>query len=142
MKNLIVALLVMAGGLTSSYAQSIVGKWKTIDDTTGKEKSVVEIYENNGKYFGKIVQLINPKKANPTCDNCPGEEKGKPIEGMIIIKNIKKDGDSFSGGTILDPQSGKQYKCTIKTNGADKLDVRGYVGISLVGRTQTWLKAK
>ncbi len=142
MKNLIVACLIVVGGLISSYAQSITGKWKTIDDSTGKEKSVVEIYEKNGKYYGKIIELINPSKPNPTCDNCSGDEKGKPIEGMVIIKNMKKDGSSYSGGTITDPQSGKQYKCLIKTNGTDKLDVRGYIGISLVGRTQTWLKAK
>jgi uncharacterized protein (DUF2147 family) len=122
-------------------AQSIVGKWKTIDDSTGKEKSIVEIFEKEGVYFGKVKKLINPSTPNPKCDNCTGDQKGKPIEGMVIIKGLTKKGEEYTGGKITDPQSGKEYKCTITLDGK-KLNVRGYVGFSLIGRTQTWLKAE
>ncbi|TDS58862.1 DUF2147 domain-containing protein [Myroides indicus] len=140
MTKFLMTTAVFVGSVLFVSAQSVTGKWRTIDDNTGKEKSIVEIYEENGKYFGKIVQLLNPTKKNPTCDACPGDDKGKPIEGLVIIKDLQKKGDEYTGGKITDPQSGKQYKCTIKLNGKDKLDVRGYVGISLIGRTQTWLK--
>lgn len=140
MKKMVALLFCLVGTLYMTQAQEIAGKWKTIDDSTGKEKSIVEIYEKGGVYFGKIQKLLNPSKPNPTCDNCPGTNKGKPIEGLVIIKDMKMKGGELSGGKILDPESGKEYKCIIKLNGKDKLDVRGYVGFSLIGRTQTWVK--
>lgn len=141
MKKKLLLLLFLLGGMASMHAQSIVGKWKTIDDKTGIEKSIVEIFEQDGKYFGKVLKILNPEKADGKCDKCPGLDKGKPIQGLVIIKNMKKDGDELSGGKITDPESGKEYKCHIKLNGKDKLDVRGYIGISLVGRTQTWVRS-
>lgn len=140
MKNFLTALVLVLTVSISAQAQSIVGKWKTIDDNTGKEKSIIEIYEKGGKYYGKVTKLLNPSKADPKCDNCTGTDKGKPIVGLVIIKDLEKKGNEYSGGKITDPESGKEYKCTVKLNGADKLDVRGYVGISLLGRTQTWQK--
>lgn len=123
---------------TLSYAQ-IEGKWKTIDDETGQAKSIVEITKKaNGKYYGKITQLLI-KPADPNCTACKDERKGKPILGMEIIRDLKKDGDEYTGGTITDPKTGKSYKCTITRDG-EKLNVRGYVGFSLIGRTQTWQK--
>lgn len=120
-----------------SFAQ-IEGKWKTIDDETGKAKSYVEITKKDGKYYGKVVQLLI-KPAEPNCSKCKDDRKGKPILGLEIIRGLVKDGDEFSGGTITDPKSGKTYKCTITRDG-DKLNVRGYVGLSAFGRTQTWHK--
>ncbi|MGC4128539.1 MAG: DUF2147 domain-containing protein [Bergeyella sp.] len=121
-----------------SFAQ-IEGKWKTIDDETGKEKSIVEIYKkSDGKYYGKIHQLLQ-KPANNNCVNCKDDRKNKPLIGLEIVRGLSKDGNEFSGGTITDPKSGKTYKCTIKREG-DKLNVRGYFGVSLIGRTQTWHK--
>lgn len=140
MKNFLTALVLVLAVSISAQAQSIVGKWKTIDDNTGKEKSIIEIYEKGGKYYGKVTKLLNPSKADPKCDNCTGTDKGKPIVGLVIIKDLEKKGNEYSGGKITDPESGKEYKCTVKLNGTDKLDVRGYVGISLLGRTQTWQK--
>lgn len=142
MKNYLICLVMILGVSLSINAQSIVGKWKTIDDSTGKEKSIINIYEKDGKYYGQVKKLLNPSKANPTCDKCEGEDKGKPIEGLVIIKGLTKKGEEYTGGRITDPESGKQYKCTVKPNGKDKLDVRGYVGLSLLGRTQTWVKAE
>lgn len=120
-----------------SFAQ-IEGKWKTIDDETKQAKSIVEIYKKGDKYFGKISQLL-VKPANPNCTECKDDRKNRPILGMEIIRGLKKDGDEFTDGSITDPKSGKTYKCTIKRNG-DQLSVRGYLGFSLIGRTQTWQK--
>lgn len=121
-----------------SFAQ-IEGKWKTIDDETKQAKSIVEIYKkSDGKYYGKVSQLLI-KPADPNCTACKDDRKGKPILGMEIIRGLKKDDNEFTGGTITDPKTGKTYKCTI-TREADQLNVRGYIGLSLIGRTQTWQK--
>lgn len=120
-----------------SFAQ-IEGKWKTIDDETKQAKSIVEIYKKGDQYFGRISQLLI-KPANPNCTECKDDRKNKPIQGMEIIRNLKKDGDEFTGGTITDPKTGKTYKCTITRSG-DNLNVRGYIGLSFIGRSQTWQK--
>lgn len=121
-----------------SFAQ-IEGKWKTIDDETGKAKSYVEIFKkSDGKYYGKVAQLLI-KPTDPNCTGCKDDRKGKPILGMEVIRGLSKDGNEFTGGTITDPKNGKTYKCTITKDG-DKLNVRGYMGISLIGRTQVWQK--
>lgn len=122
-----------------SFAQ-IEGKWKTIDDESGQAKSIVEIFKGqDGQYYGKILQLLM-KPEHENCVKCSGNLKNKPLIGLQIINGLKKDGESFDGGTITDPKSGKTYKCSIKKDG-DKLNVRGYIGFSLIGRTQTWYKA-
>ncbi|WP_375181617.1 DUF2147 domain-containing protein [Chryseobacterium sp.] len=120
-----------------SFAQ-IEGKWKTIDDETKQAKSIVEIYKKGDQYFGRISQLLI-KPANPNCTECKDDRKNKPIQGLEIIRNLKKDGDEFTGGTITDPKTGKTYKCTITRSG-DNLNVRGYIGLSFIGRSQTWQK--
>ncbi|RLZ11705.1 DUF2147 domain-containing protein [Faecalibacter macacae] len=127
---------------TYAFGQSPIGTWKTIDDETGKEKSYVEIYEKDGKLYGKVAKILTKGKEDSKCDKCSGALKGKPINGMVILNGLKKDGNEWTGGKIIDPNSGKEYKASLKLNGKDKLDVRGYVGISLVGRTQTWHKVK
>lgn len=125
---------------TFSYAQ-IEGKWKTIDDETGQAKSIVEVFKKtDGKYYAKVVQLlIKPK--DPNCSGCKDDRKGKPILGMEVVRGMHKDGSEFTGGTITDPKTGKTYKCNITREG-DKLNVRGYLGLSLIGRTQTWHAVK
>lgn len=140
MRNSMLILLFLLGGVFLAQGQSIVGKWKTFDDKTGDAKSIVEISEKGGKYHGTVIEILNPAKKNSKCEQCPGEDKGQPIEGLTIIKNLTKKGEEYTGGSIIDPQSGKEYKCSIKTSGKTKLEVRGYVGISLIGRTQTWTK--
>lgn len=126
------------------YAQShsVIGKWKTIDDKTGKAKSVVEIYERSGKIYGKIVDIIDAEKRKSLCTACSGEEKNKPVMGLVIIKSLKKDGKEYNDGKILDPTTGKLYKCFLALEGHDKLKVRGYIGVSLFGRTQIWNRVK
>ncbi|WP_419870041.1 DUF2147 domain-containing protein [Chryseobacterium sp. CT-SW4] len=137
MKKLLLTCMLSLFGVMS-FAQ-IEGKWKTIDDETKQAKSVVEIYKkSDGKYYGKVSQLLI-KPADPNCSSCKDDRKGKPILGMEVIRGLSKDGDEFSGGTITDPKTGKTYKCTVTREG-DQLKVRGYVGVSLLGRTQTWQK--
>ncbi|MPS65292.1 MAG: DUF2147 domain-containing protein [Chryseobacterium sp.] len=137
MKKLLLTFVLSLFGVMS-FAQ-IEGKWKTVDDETKQVKSIVEIFKkSDGKYYGKVSQLLI-KPADPNCTGCKDDRKGKPILGMEIIRGLVKDGEEFSGGTITDPKTGKTYKCTIKRNG-DQLNVRGYIGLSLIGRTQTWSK--
>jgi uncharacterized protein (DUF2147 family) len=143
MKNniLIIAALFFT---TIFYAQNqtVIGKWKTIDDETGKAKSIVEIYEKSGKIYGKIIDIIDAEKKKSLCTNCSGDEKNKPVIGLVIIKGLKKDGKEYNSGKILDPTSGKLYKCFLALDGNDKLNVRGYIGVALFGRTQTWNRVK
>jgi len=140
-KYLFTVLFIAVAGIFSTQAQ-VTGRWKTIDDETKEAKSIVEVYEKDGKIYGKVVEILNPAKKDSKCQNCKGEDKDKPILGLTIIKGLKKDGNEYTDGDILDPQKGKLYSCTIKLDGNDKLSVRGYMGISLIGRSQTWYRVK
>jgi uncharacterized protein (DUF2147 family) len=128
------------------YAEtgSVIGLWKTIDDRTGKPRSLVRITEVNGKLQGKIEQILfRPEETdhNPLCKECSGARRNQPIVGMIILSGLREDGEEYSGGEILDPKNGKTYRCKMAlTDQGTKLDVRGYIGISLLGRTQTWVR--
>lgn len=136
MKKIFLGLSLLVGVAISAQ---IEGKWKTIDDETGKAKSIVEIFKkNDGKYYGKIQQLMQ-KPTNDNCVKCKDDRKNKPLIGLEIIRGLEKDGDEFTGGTITDPKNGKTYKCTITRDG-NKLNVRGYIGFSVIGRTQVWQK--
>lgn len=142
-----ISFLIMFLIVSSSFAESkgILAKWKTIDDETGKPKSIVEIYRDGDVIHGRILDLINPTEPNPLCDVCKGDKLNKPIKGMEILWGMKetKKGQEWKGGEILDPNNGKTYNCklSLKEDG-EKLDVRGFIGISLLGRTQTWLREK
>ncbi len=142
MRKLGILLVMFALGTFMSQAQDVIGNWKTFDDETGEAKSIVQIYEQGGKMYGKVVEILNPAKRDAKCQNCKGSDKDKPILGLVIIKGLSKDGNEWNGGQILDPNKGKLYKCSMSLEGKDVLKVRGYVGISLLGRTQTWKKVK
>ncbi|MDQ2926647.1 MAG: DUF2147 domain-containing protein [Pseudomonadota bacterium] len=138
--------LLFATSIALAQSMSPAGLWKTIDDSTKKEKSFVRIVEANGVYTGKVEKLLDPATPpDATCKDCSDERKGQPILGMTIIRNVKATEDKavFSGGDILDPDNGKVYRVKLKVvdNGA-KLDVRGYIGTPLLGRTQTWIRAE
>ncbi|MEA9807192.1 DUF2147 domain-containing protein [Xanthomonas campestris pv. raphani] len=143
-KTLIVALPLAAASLLAQAADSPVGRWKTIDDETGKPKSVVQIEQAaNGTLSGKVVEILQSNHGpNPTCDKCDGALKGKPIKGMTILWGLKPDGTAvWGGGSVLDPAKGKTYKAKITlTEGGKKLQMRGYIGIEALGRTQTWVR--
>jgi len=137
-KSIFATVLFFTLFITSSFAQSCVGVWKTIDDETGEEKSQVEIFERNGKYYGKIVKLLNA--STTTCDNCTGDRKGKPLVGLEILWDMKKSGSTWKNGEIFSPTKDKTYSCKMWLEGKDKLKVRGY--IALFYRTQTWHRVK
>ena len=134
--------LTLVSGLAAADRTTPVGKWKTIDDSSKKAKSVVEIWEHKGKLYGKIIKLFKPKEPNPKCDKCRGDKKDKPIVGLVILEGLSKDGDEYTGGSITDPENGKAYKCKIKVEPDGRLKVRGFIGLSLIGRTQYWLRTK
>jgi len=139
-KNILLTFTFIVSSIFIANSQSIFGQWKTIDDETGKEKSIVEIYKVDGKAYAKIVQLLEKDKEDKLCDKCKGDKKNQPIKGMVIINGLKKDGDEWNSAKILDPKTGKEYKCYITLEGDNKLKVRGYVGFALLGRTQYWHK--
>ena len=121
----------------------ILGLWVTYDEIGG-EKSVVEIFEDKGYFYGRIISLREPLDENgekKKCHHCNGLERDKPMVGLVIIQNMIYDGEEFSGGSILDPLTGNIYKCRMETSSnGDKLKVRGIFG--LFGRTQTWIRKK
>jgi uncharacterized protein (DUF2147 family) len=139
MKKSTLLIIVLLFSITSN-SQSIIGKWKTIDDVTGKEKSIVEIYQVEGKIYAKIDKLLTKGEENKICENCEGDNKNKPMKGMVIINGLTKDGDEWNGAKILDPKTGKEYKCYLALENPDKLKVRGYIGFAILGRTQYWYK--
>ncbi|TYT25157.1 DUF2147 domain-containing protein [Luteimonas viscosa] len=130
-------LLALAPALAADPAE---GRWKTIDDETGQAKSIVEIAQAaDGTLGGRIVELLNPSKPNPTCDKCKDDRKGKPITGMEIIRGMKRDDDAYSGGTILKPDEGKVYKSKMELiEGGDKLEVSGCV--AFICKSQVWVR--
>ena len=140
-KLLITTLLVMSGTV---FAQSTpVGLWKTIDDETKQEKSLVRLSESDGVVLGKIEKLLDPSKADSKCDKCTDARKDQPVTGMQIINGVKKsaDKDYWDGGQILDPNNGKTYKVrlTLK-DGGKTLEVRGFIGF--LYRNQTWQRVE
>jgi uncharacterized protein (DUF2147 family) len=124
------------------FSQSVLGKWKTIDDISGKEKGIVEIYERNGVVYARILEIFEAEHRNKKCTLCSGEDKDKPLLGLVIIRGLRKDGDEYTGGKVVDPKIGKYYRCYIKLEEKDKLKVRGYIGVPLLGRTQYWYRVK
>ena len=139
------SLIAMMFAMPAAMAQnaSAAGAWKTIDDETGKVKSVVRITEEGGVLTGKIEKLFRPadQDQNPKCTACEGARKDQPLIGMTILWGLKKDGNEYTGGEILDPAKGKTYKskAALKDNGS-KLEVRGYIGAPMFGRSQTWVR--
>lgn len=117
-----------------------VGTWTTIDDATGKPKSIVQITESNGKLEGKVLEVLQSDQGpHPVCKACDGERKDKPVEGMVILWDVAKDGDVWDGGRILDPKNGKTYKVKLSMlENGQKLDVHGYIGFAWLGRSQVW----
>jgi uncharacterized protein (DUF2147 family) len=142
MKRILALSLLFTFFVFSAFAQrsNPVGKWKTVDDNTGKVKSVVEIYEQGGKLFGKVLELFDPPKPIPVCEECDENDPRymKPVVGLEVIRNMAQDGKEWEDGDILDPENGKVYRCKLWVE-EGKLMVRGY--ISFLYRTQTWLPA-
>lgn len=140
-------LLVLSSLCATSFAFALEldqTQWKTIDDETGKPKALVEFQkQSNGTYSATVKKLLDPN-ANKVCAKCSGTQKGKPVEGLTIVQNLKADSATkFDGGTILDPKSGKTYKMKGEVSAdGQKLQVRGYIGVAALGRNQTWHRAQ
>jgi uncharacterized protein (DUF2147 family) len=149
MKKILVFLFVLFTAVAFAVPQqktenldTPIGVWKTIDDETKEAKSHVEIFESKGVLYGKIIKLLL-KPPDTVCDKCQGSRKNKPVLGMIILWGLKQDGKEYTGGDILDPDKGKTYSCKIEVlDGGQKLKVRGFIGFSLLGRTQFWYRVK
>ncbi|MBL7951210.1 MAG: DUF2147 domain-containing protein [Flavobacteriales bacterium] len=131
--------ITLAAFLASStiHAQDITGRWVTVDDNTGKQRSVVEITVKNGKASGRIVEIFDKSKADKTCEACTDDRKAKKILGMDIIRDMVQDDDTWEDGTIMDPDNGKIYDCKLWVEDGE-LQVRGYVAFFF--RTQTWVR--
>ncbi|MBO3097052.1 DUF2147 domain-containing protein [Gelidibacter sp. DF109] len=142
MKRYLLSLGLLLFSISVTQAQNIVGQWKTVDDETGQTKSIVELYKDNGKLYGKIVKLLLPEDKGKLCTKCTGKDYNQPIEGLIIAKGLTKDKDdnTYEGGTIFDPEKGKEYKCKMWIDPAEPnmLNVRGYVAFFY--RTQKWYR--
>ena len=145
MKSSITAVLLALAAGTALAQATPVGLWKTIDDETKTEKSQVRITESGGVLSGKIEKLTDPAKQDAKCDKCTDERKDKPVIGMTIVRNAKADAAKavWEGGEILDPNEGKVYKLKMTPiEGGKKLEVRGFIGFALLGRTQTWVRVE
>lgn len=143
MKNIAssIALFLVLFACSLQAQSSPVGLWKTIDDETGEAKSYVRISEKNGKLYGKVEKLLL-KPQDTRCTACEGDKKDQLVVGMEILSDLEKDGDAWEDGEIIDPNSGSVYSCYIEMENDDKLKVRGYIGFSLLGRTQYWHRVK
>ncbi|WP_114810990.1 DUF2147 domain-containing protein [Paraburkholderia kururiensis] len=136
--------VLLTGAMTAmAQTDTPVGVWQTIDDHTGQPKALVQITQDgDGTLSGKVIKGLNPADSpDRRCTECTDSRKNQLILGMTIINDLKKDGDKWDGGHILDPENGKVYKCNMHLeDGGQKLVVRGYIGVSLLGRSQTWIR--
>lgn len=142
MRTFFLGLLALVFTTAIAQKPSVIGKWKSIDDQTGKQMGVVQIYEEDGKIYGKVIEITKAEDRDKLCNDCAGEDKDQPILGLTVVRGLTKNGNEYSGGKILDPKHGKYYKCYITLENENKLKVRGYIGISLFGRTQYWHRVK
>lgn len=138
MKGAIIFLFLM---ISSLQGQAVLGVWQTVDDTDGNPKSHVEISINDGVLYAKVVKLL-PAAEGTHCKKCKGELKDKPILGLQVIEGMKEKRNEWKGGYILDPATGKEYKCLITFKDKNTLKVRGYIGAPLLGRTQLWTRVQ
>ncbi|HEX4481747.1 MAG TPA: DUF2147 domain-containing protein [Rudaea sp.] len=140
MRLLTLSLLLISGSVFAAD-RTPIGTWKTIDDDTHEPKALVEITEHDGALSGHVVKLFRKpsEDQNPKCKECSGDRKDQPIMGMTILWNLRRDGDEWNGGEIIDPDGGKIYRCKLQVDETGtRLDVRGFIGFSLLGRTQVW----
>lgn len=146
MKSAVCAVLItMMSALVPASAQeaSPVGLWKNIDDVTGKPKALIRISEDKGELRGQIEKLFPApgEDPNPKCTACSGAKKDQPVIGMVFMSGLKKNGDEYTDGEILDPDNGKVYRSKVSlAEGGKKLKVRGYVGVPMFGRSQVWVR--
>jgi uncharacterized protein (DUF2147 family) len=140
-----VFVMIVSTGSLGAAELSPAGLWRIIDDRTGKARGLVRIREVNGEYEGKIEKIFPKPGDDPTprCEKCDGVRYNQPVLGLTFIWGLKKQGDEYQDGEILDPETGKTYRAKIRLiDGGRKLEVRGFIGVSVFGRSQTWLRAE
>ncbi len=146
MKKSIVATLVALMALPALAQMSPLGLWKTIDDKDGSAKSEIRIIQTSGVFTGKVEKILDPKaKPGELCVECTDDRKGQPMLGLEIIRGVRQvEGQTvWEGGTIVEPSTGKIYKMKMTPiEGGAKLEIRGFIGFSLLGRTQTWIRVQ
>lgn len=126
---------------TLAHAEGLTGVWETINDRTGQIEALVRITDRQGHIEGTVEKIYSPpaESADPVCEACPGDNKNKPIVGMTILHAVITTDSHHAEGDILDPDEGRVYKCKLRLlDGSGRLEVRGFIGVSLFGRTQVW----
>lgn len=139
--RLLFALALMLPGVPAVAADlsSPAGLWRTVDDKTGRERSDVRIYELDGKFYGRVERILDSKEAVQKCAKCTDDRRDQPVLGMVIMRGLARDGDQWSGGRIVDPETGDTYRCKMHlVDGGQKLELRGYLMMPMLGRSQTW----
>jgi uncharacterized protein (DUF2147 family) len=137
----VISILLLSTLPATGAEVSPAGLWKTFDDRTHKARGVVSIYEENGTFTGKIETSFDPEELTRRCEKCSGDRKGQPVIGLVIMRGMTRHGSEYDGGEILDPETGFVYRCRLTLSGdGAKLMVRGYLGLSIFGRTQTWMR--
>lgn len=131
----ILGILALLAFALPAMAQSPLGTWRTIDDEDGEPKSHIQIYEQGGKLFGRVLSLL---PAGRLCTPCAAQFEGSNMQGVVVLRDMEANGDEWSGGNIIDPANGRTYRAKMELDGPNRLRVRGYLGISLLGRTQVW----
>ncbi|MFC5569352.1 DUF2147 domain-containing protein [Lysobacter yangpyeongensis] len=137
----LLGLLLAIPAVVQAQHAAPTGRWRTIDDDTGKPKSVVEVYlARDGSYAGKVVEILDTKDGpNPLCDKCTGSNHNQPIKGMVILWGLKPTDEGWGGGMVLDPERGKAYRSKLRLlDGGNRLGVSGC--IAFICRSQEWLR--
>lgn len=138
---LALSLTAITATATAADLNSPIGTWRTIDDQTGRTRSIVQIYEQGGELFARVEKDLAAADTDRLCTKCKDERKDQPLVGLVFMRHMKLDDDEYNGGDILDPDNGSIYKCKLRLeDGGRKLKVRGFIGFSLFGRTQTWVR--
>lgn len=134
-------LILLVGIILPAHPQGVIGKWENMNEE-GKVNSIIMIYQKGDKFYGKVDQIIKEEDRDRICTKCEGELKNEPVEGMELMKGLEKEGEEYVGGTIVDPKTGKEYRCKIwlDEENPDLLKVRGY--ISFFYKTKTWRRAE
>lgn len=142
--RLLLCVLLLAFAAPVFAQNTPIGRWHSIDDKSGKPKAVIEVFDaGQGRLSARIVELLGERKdPNPMCNACTGARKNKPVIGMVIAWGLRRDGDTWADGRILDPENGKEYSVKMTLiEGGKRMQVRGFLGLSLLGRTQVWRRA-
>ena len=146
MKKLVSILFLCAATIfANAQVDKMLGYWASVDDETGEEESIFYIYKaTDGKYYGKLVKLLDPKKKGNVCDKCTGADKDKPLEGLILMKGLVEDGNALSGGTIIQPKTGKVFYVKLSIDEkTGKLKVAGSLDrAGFLKKTQYWIRRK